>query len=208
MLQLLSLMTLALAANNPDLAEAQSTQTQYPSKQQSAVSKTKDQITKDQTTKDQSSTTEDSRAESTTNYSSLLTNSNNQSNVKTLPSGVKYKVLQEGTGESPGENDFIRAKYTMSFVDGKLLSSSSRKDAPQLLEVAALPKGLQEAVKQMKTGSHWIIYIPADLAYGSKGYKSVIPANSPLIFDLELSGVKNPPNEEVTSVIEEFTEKN
>ncbi len=95
----------------------------------------------------------------------------------------------------------------MSFVDGKVLSSSTRKDAPPLLEVAALPKGLQEAVKQMKPGSHWIIYLPADMAYGSKGYKSIIPANSALVFDLELNDVKNPPNEEVTSVIEEFIEK-
>ncbi len=108
MLQLLSLMTLALAANNPELAEAQSTQTQYPVIQQTAVSKTKDQAIKDQP----------KTTEATTNYSSLFTNSNNQSSIKTLPSGVKYKILQEGKGESPGKYDFIRAKslYTTIFL--------------------------------------------------------------------------------------------
>lgn len=198
MIQFLPLMTLVLASNNITLAEAQDLQNQKKPIQTNSTST--NQTTQTNQTNETTQTTQ-------TNISNPFTSSANQSDIKSLPSGTKYKILKEGTGDSPSINDYVRANYTMSLVDGKVIGTSKRKDAPPLLEVSALPKGLQETVKMMKPGSHWIIYVPADMAYGKRTYKTVLPANSPLIFDFELLSVKNPPNEEVTSVIEEFEEK-
>lgn len=102
-----------------------------------------------------------------------------------LPSGLQYKVLKAGSGPMPSDSDKVRVHYTGSLVNGKIFETSFESGRPVELNVADLVKGWQEGLKRMPVGSKWALYIPSELAYGEKG-SSNIPANSTLIFELEL----------------------
>lgn len=114
----------------------------------------------------------------------LAANSLNAGVIK-LPSGLQYKVIKEGSGESPDDNDVVTVHYTGTLVDGTVFDSSRERGEPIEFPVNGVITGWTEALKLMKPGSQFMLYIPADLAYGDKK-TGPIPEGSTLIFDVEL----------------------
>jgi FKBP-type peptidyl-prolyl cis-trans isomerase FklB len=102
-----------------------------------------------------------------------------------LPSGLQYKVLKEGTGESPDDNDMVKVHYTGTLLDGTVFDSSRERGEPIEFPVNGVIAGWTEALKLMKPGSQFMLYIPAKLAYGDKK-TGPIPEGSTLLFDVEL----------------------
>ena len=105
--------------------------------------------------------------------------------VKTTASGLQYKVLREGSGEQPTDQSVVKVHYRGTLTDGNEFDSSYKRNKPAEFPVTGVIKGWTEALKLMKTGSKWALTIPADLAYGPTG-RPGIPANSVLLFDVEL----------------------
>ena len=114
----------------------------------------------------------------------LAANSLNAGVIK-LPSGLQYKVIKEGSGESPDDNDVVTVHYTGTLVDGTVFDSSRERGEPIEFPVNGVIAGWTEALKLMKPGSQFMLYIPANLAYGDKK-TGPIPEGSTLIFDVEL----------------------
>lgn len=105
--------------------------------------------------------------------------------VITLPSGLQYKVLKAGAGESPDENDVVKVHYTGTLIDGTVFDSSRERGEPIEFPVNGVIAGWTEALKMMKPGAQYMLYIPANLAYGDRA-TGPIAAGSTLIFDVEL----------------------
>lgn len=109
--------------------------------------------------------------------------------VKTLKSGLQYKVLKEGTGASPKLADTVVAHYKGKLLDGTEFDSSYKRNEPSSFPVNGVIAGWTEALQLMKVGSKWELFIPSNLAYGERGRPS-IPPNSVLIFEVELIGIE------------------
>ena len=105
--------------------------------------------------------------------------------VKVLPSGLQYKVVKEGTGNTPVSTDKVKTHYRGTLINGTEFDSSYKRNKPAEFPVTGVIKGWTEALQLMKEGGKWELYIPANLAYGQRGRPS-IPANSTLIFEIEL----------------------
>jgi FKBP-type peptidyl-prolyl cis-trans isomerase FklB len=111
--------------------------------------------------------------------------------VVTLPSGLQYKVLKEGTGKTPKATDTISAHYRGTTLDGNEFDSSYKRGQPASFPVNRVIKGWTEALQLMKVGSKWQLFIPPSLAYGETPPSgSAIGPNSVLLFDVELLGVE------------------
>jgi FKBP-type peptidyl-prolyl cis-trans isomerase len=111
--------------------------------------------------------------------------------VLTLESGLQYKVLEEGNGTSPAEDDIVTVHYKGTLVDGTEFDSSYSRNEPATFPVNGVIKGWTEALQKMKTGDHWMIYIPAELAYGERQAGPTIGPNSTLIFDVTLLSIQD-----------------
>lgn len=109
--------------------------------------------------------------------------------VVTLPSGLQYKIIREGIGKTPVDTSFVTVHYTGRLIDGKVFDSSVERGQPAQFQLNQVIPGWTEALKLMKTGSSWVLYIPPELAYGERGTPGILP-NSVLIFDVELLGVE------------------
>jgi FKBP-type peptidyl-prolyl cis-trans isomerase FklB len=109
--------------------------------------------------------------------------------VSTLPSGLQYKVLAEGSGKTPRATDSVTVNYRGTLIDGKEFDSSYKRGQPATFEVGELIRGWTEALQLMKEGAKWQLSIPPALAYGDRG-TGPIPPNSTLIFEVELLSVK------------------
>jgi len=105
--------------------------------------------------------------------------------VKVLPSGLQYKIIKEGTGNTPTADDKVKTHYRGTLIDGTEFDSSYKRNKPAEFPVKGVIKGWTEALQLMKEGGKWELYIPANLAYGQRGRPN-IPANSTLIFEIEL----------------------
>jgi FKBP-type peptidyl-prolyl cis-trans isomerase FklB len=110
--------------------------------------------------------------------------------VKTLPSGLQYKVITAGTGKSPKPTDTVTVNYRGTLIDGTEFDSSYKHGQPATFQVDKVIRGWQEALPLMKEGAKWQLFIPPDLAYGERGAGTVIGPNSTLIFEVELIAVK------------------
>ena len=106
--------------------------------------------------------------------------------ITTLPEGIQYEILKEGSGASPVLTDKIKAHYKGALLDGKEFDSSFKRNQPFTAPLQALIKGWQIVIPLMKTGSHWRLWIPSDLAYGDRGAGSDIPGGATLMFEVEL----------------------
>ena len=130
----------------------------------------------------------------------FLTQNKSKQGVKThnvtLPDGTKaelqYKILKEGSGNSPGSNDVVTVNYRGTLIDGKEFDSSAKTGQPAKFPVGHVIRGWTEALKMMKPGSKWELYIPSSLAYGDFGQGQVIPPGATLIFDVELLSSEAP----------------
>ncbi|MBB6610068.1 FKBP-type peptidyl-prolyl cis-trans isomerase [Pontibacter sp. Tf4] len=119
----------------------------------------------------------------------FLAENKNKEGVKTLPSGLQYEVLKEGSGKSPSASDKVTTHYHGTLIDGTTFDSSYERGQPATFPVNGVIAGWTEALQLMKEGAKWRLYIPSDLAYGSQGAGDVIGPNAALIFDVELISV-------------------
>jgi FKBP-type peptidyl-prolyl cis-trans isomerase len=109
--------------------------------------------------------------------------------VVTLPSGLQYKILKEGTGPKPAATDSVTVNYRGTLLDGTEFDSSYKRGQPATFPVNRVIKGWTEALQLMPVGSKWELYIPADLAYGAAGAGGDIGPNATLIFEVELLSI-------------------
>ncbi len=108
--------------------------------------------------------------------------------VVTLPSGLQYKVLKQGTGPKPTASDTVVCNYRGTLINGKEFDSNQGATFP----VSGVIKGWTEALQLMPVGSKWQLAIPSDLAYGARGAGPDIGPNATLLFDVELVSIKPP----------------
>jgi FKBP-type peptidyl-prolyl cis-trans isomerase len=114
----------------------------------------------------------------------LAANKLNEGVIETA-SGLQYKVIKAGEGESPDDNDMVEVHYTGTLVDGTVFDSSRERGESIEFPVNGVIPGWTEALKLMKPGAQYMLYIPSKLAYGDKK-TGPIPEGSTLIFDVEL----------------------
>ena len=110
--------------------------------------------------------------------------------VVTLPSGLQYKILKEGTGPKPTAADSVICNYRGTLIDGKEFDSSYKRGQPATFPVGQVIKGWTEALQLMPVGSKWQLFVPADLAYGDRGAGPDIGPGATLIFEVELISIK------------------
>ena len=108
--------------------------------------------------------------------------------VKTLPSGVQYKVIKEGAGQMPKYTSVVKVNYEGRLIDGTVFDSSYKNGQPVTLRANQVIKGWTEALVHMPAGSVWEVYIPQELAYGDREQGQIKPY-SPLVFKIELISV-------------------
>ena len=106
--------------------------------------------------------------------------------VITLPSGLQYKILVEGSGESPKSNDVVTANYRGTLIDGTEFDSSAKNNQPLVRPANMLVKGWTEALQLMKPGAKWQLFVPPDLAYGERGVPGSFPPNAMLIVEITI----------------------
>lgn len=106
--------------------------------------------------------------------------------VITLPSGLQYQVIKEGTGPKPTPEDQVKVHYAGTLLDGKEFDSSIKRGEPIVFGVTGVIAGWTEALQLMPVGSKWKLFIPASLAYGDNQAGPDIKPGSTLIFDVEL----------------------
>jgi FKBP-type peptidyl-prolyl cis-trans isomerase len=119
----------------------------------------------------------------------FLTNNAKKDSVITLPSGLQYVIIKEGNGQKPTMNDKVKVHYTGKVIDGTVFDSSYERKEPYEFKVGEVIPGWVEIIQLMPVGSKWRVYIPQELAYGSRGRGGVIQPFSTLIFDMELSEI-------------------
>ena len=110
--------------------------------------------------------------------------------VKTLPSGLQYRVLTEGNGPVATDSSEVEVHYEGKLIDGTVFDSSYKRGQPATFRPNQVIKGWTEALTLMPEGSVWELYIPANLGYGEQGSGRSIPGNSTLIFMVEVLKVK------------------
>jgi FKBP-type peptidyl-prolyl cis-trans isomerase FklB len=110
--------------------------------------------------------------------------------VVALPSGLQYKILKQGDGPKPTTADQVTCNYKGTLLNGKEFDSSYKRGEPATFPVGQVIKGWTEALQLMPVGSKWELYIPADLAYGSKQAGPDITPGSTLVFEVELLSIK------------------
>ncbi len=110
--------------------------------------------------------------------------------VVTLPDGLQYTVIKEGTGPKPSASDTVTVNYRGTLINGKEFDSSYKRGEPAKFPVNGVIKGWTEALQLMPVGSKWQLFIPAELAYGERGAGADIAPNSTLIFEVELLSIQ------------------
>lgn len=120
----------------------------------------------------------------------FLQENSKQENVVTLPSGLQYEILNEGSGEKPKATDKVKCHYHGTLLNGTVFDSSVQRGQPAVFGVNQVIKGWVEALQLMAVGSKWRLFIPSHLAYGEQGAGSSIEPNATLIFEVELLGIE------------------
>jgi FKBP-type peptidyl-prolyl cis-trans isomerase len=106
-----------------------------------------------------------------------------------LPSGLRYEIVQQGTGVAPTATDTVKVHYTGKLVDGTVFDSSVQRGQPIEAPLNRVIPGWTEGLQKIKQGGKIRLYIPSQLAYGDNG-RPGIPPGATLIFDIELLDVK------------------
>lgn len=120
----------------------------------------------------------------------FLAENKGKEGVVTTPSGLQYKVITKGTGAVPADTCTVKVNYKGTLIDGTEFDSSYKRNEPATFRANQVIKGWTEALTMMPVGSKWELYIPYDLAYGSKETGGQIKPFSALIFEVELLGIE------------------
>jgi FKBP-type peptidyl-prolyl cis-trans isomerase FklB len=110
--------------------------------------------------------------------------------VVTLPSGLQYKILTQGTGPKPTPSDSVVCNYRGTLINGTEFDSSYKRGEPATFPVTGVIKGWTEALQLMPVGSKWQLFVPSDMAYGERSPAPQIGPNSTLIFEVELLSIQ------------------
>jgi FKBP-type peptidyl-prolyl cis-trans isomerase FklB len=121
----------------------------------------------------------------------FLAANKNQPGVQSLPNGLQYLVITNGTGPLPTAADTVTVNYRGTLIDDTEFDSSYKRGQPAQFQVGGVIRGWTEALQKMPVGSKWKVFIPSELAYGEQGNRN-IPPNSTLIFEVELLDTKSP----------------
>lgn len=120
----------------------------------------------------------------------FLAENKTKEGVVALPSGLQYKILQEGTGPKPTASDTVVCSYKGTLIDNTEFDSSAKHGQPATFPVTGVIRGWTEAIQLMPVGSKWQLFIPPDLAYGARGAGPTIGPNATLVFEVELLSIK------------------
>ena len=120
----------------------------------------------------------------------FLAENRKKDGITTLPSGLQYKVLNKGSGKTPGETDTVTVHFKGTLINGAEFDSSYKREKPATFPVNGVIDGWTEALLMMKEGAKWQLFVPPELAYSDKRAGSIEP-NSTLIFEVELLEVKH-----------------
>ena len=119
----------------------------------------------------------------------FLANNQTLPGVTTTGSGLQYKILVQGAGARPGPRDSVSTHYVGTLIDGTVFDSSRARGSAAQFAVNGVIRGWTEALQLMPVGSKWILYVPPNLAYGSRGVGSLIGPDETLVFEVELLGI-------------------
>ena len=114
----------------------------------------------------------------------------NAGGINTLPSGLRYQVLKEGSGAKPSITDTVVTHYHGTFLDGSVFDSSVDRGVPATFPVNGVIRGWTEALQLMNVGSKWRLVIPPNLAYGKRGAGRVVPPNATLVYEVALLEIR------------------
>ncbi|WP_261509749.1 FKBP-type peptidyl-prolyl cis-trans isomerase [Chryseobacterium paludis] len=110
--------------------------------------------------------------------------------VVTLPSGLQYEIITEGSGAQPKAKDTVKCHYHGTTIKGDVFDSSVKRGTPASFPLNRVISGWTEALQLMTVGSKWRLFLPPNLAYGEEQISKEIGPNSTLIFEVELLGIK------------------
>ena len=116
----------------------------------------------------------------------FLADNSGRTGIVTLPSGVQYRVIEEGEGARPSMDDIVTVHYRGSKVDGREFDSSFRRGVPAVFQINSVIEGWQEVLPLMREGAMWQVFLPPELAFGVRGDPPMIGPNEALQFDLRL----------------------
>jgi FKBP-type peptidyl-prolyl cis-trans isomerase FklB len=110
--------------------------------------------------------------------------------VRTLASGLQYRVIRAATGRTPRATDTVTVNYRATYIDGTEFDSSYRRGQPFVFQVNKMIKAWVEALQLMSIGAKWQVFVPPRLAYGEQGAPPAIGPNETLIYEVELLSIK------------------
>jgi len=119
----------------------------------------------------------------------FMTANKEKPGITSLPSGLQYEIITEGTGVKPLATNKVTCHYHGTLIDGTVFDSSVRRGQPATFPLNAVIKGWTEGLQLMPAGSKWRFFIPPHLAYGDRQVSAQIGPNSTLIFEVELLSV-------------------
>jgi FKBP-type peptidyl-prolyl cis-trans isomerase FklB len=148
--------------------------------------KTANQLVKEQINKQKEMAKQKNEAEG----KAFLAKNAERQGVITLPSGLQYEVMKEGSGPTPKASDKVTVHYEGTLIDGTVFDSSIQRGQPTSFPVTGVIQGWVEALQLMKVGSKWKLFIPSNLAYGERGAGGQIGPYATLVFEVELLGIE------------------
>jgi FKBP-type peptidyl-prolyl cis-trans isomerase len=119
----------------------------------------------------------------------FMTENRAKKGIVALPSGIQYRVIEEGNGTRPTAKSEVTVHYRGSLINGFEFDSSFARGVPAKFQVDQVLKGWQEVLPLMRVGDHWQIFLPPDQAYGERGPRPIGP-NQALVFEIKLIEVK------------------
>lgn len=120
----------------------------------------------------------------------FLAENKTKTGVTTLPNGIQYRILKEGTGPKPTKDKTVVCHYRGTLIDGTEFDSSYKRNEPATFPLGSVIQGWQEVLPLMPVGSKWEAVIPATLAYGERGAGATIGPNATLVFEIELVAIQ------------------
>ena len=123
----------------------------------------------------------------------FLAENQKKEGVKTLSSGLQYRVIKPGSGKKPEADDLVTVHYRGTLIGGSEFDSSYGRGKPASFPVNRVIPGWTEVLQLMEEGAKWEVFIPSKLAYGEQGAGNEIGPNATLIFEIELISIQNKP---------------
>jgi FKBP-type peptidyl-prolyl cis-trans isomerase FklB len=130
--------------------------------------------------------------ENQTKAERFLADNRGKTGIVALPSGVQYRIIEDGEGSRPGIEDVVTVHYRGSKIDGREFDSSFRRGVPAVFQVNSVIEGWQEVLPLMREGAMWQVFLPPELAFGVRGDPPMIGPNEALQFDIRLVKIGEP----------------